>query len=591
MIGPDTDSRPAAAQKQESAADADAKDKPKPKPGLEVTVHIDGVEGDEKTNIEAYLDLVQKSGDPSMTAGHMKRLAKRAPLQIKEALQPFGYFSVQVEGGLSEEKEGWVARYQVTPGAKTHVAKISLSVTGPGSQEDKVKQTISAFPVKEGDVLDGDAYDKGKDKLLEVIADLGYAKAKTVVHQIRVIPEQNEAHIELEIETGPKYLMGTISFDQDVLNQDFLDRYVHLEPGDVYSQENLLLLQSDLISTQYFSVVDVKPDFDQVDELKVPVDVTMEPANRHKLEFGVGAFSDLGPVVSTEWRFRPSNRRGHYMDTVLKLSPVKSIARFGYWIPVRDPRTDAVVLMAKFVHEDSTSQKRNTADLIGGYDFLWNEWNSRLFTELKHETFTTGSQPETTTLMLSFGGTTERAWTPDESPFPQSGHYWFFDASGSAGVVSDTAYVRAHVKTKHLFPVGERGRLMLRAEVGAAKVSDFTKYPSSLRFYAGGDQSVRGYKYQDLGPLDEDGDVVGGRNVLTGTVEYDHRVLDDWVAAAFVDAGNSFNETIDKVYYAGGVGIRWLSPVGSVRLDFAVPINKEDNMDSWRVHFGFGAEL
>jgi len=350
-------------------------------------------------------------------------------------------------------------------------------------------------------------------------------------------------------------------------------------------------LQSDLVGTRYFSLVNVKPDFDRVEDLKVPVDVELEAANRHKLEFGLGYYSDIGPTGTVNWRLRPSNRRGHFIDTLIKLSPVKSIARFGYWIPVRDPRTDNMVFTAKYVFEDSTSQKRETAELLGGYYFLWKEWDTRLFGELKQETFTTGSQPETTSLILSWGGTLERTQVKERDPFPTRGNYWFLDLTGSAGVVSDTAYLRGHVKTKHLVPLGERGRLSLRGELGLAEVSDFEKYPSSSRFYAGGDQSVRGYEYQALGPRDAAGDVVGGKNIFTSSVEYNYRFLDQWVAAAFIDVGNAYNDELDKLFYSGGIGVRWLSPIGAVRLDFALPGNPDEDMDSWRFHFGFGAEL
>ncbi len=250
-----------------------------------------------------------------------------------------------------------------------------------------------------------------------------------------------------------------------------------------------------------------------------------------------------------------------------------------------------MVFTAKFVQEDSTSQKRNTADLLAGYYFLWHEWDTRLFSELKQETFTTGSQPETTTLMLSWGGTLERTQVQESGPFPTRGNYWLLDLTGSAGVISDTSYLRGHVKTKHLFPLGERGRLNLRGELGLAEVSNFEKYPSSSRFYAGGDQSVRGYEYQALGPRDAVGEVVGGRNIFTTSIEYNYRFLDQWVAAAFIDGGNAYNDELDKLFYSAGLGIRWLSPIGAVRLDFALPGNPDEDMDNWRLHFGFGADL
>ena len=560
--------------------------------GEQLEVRIDGVQGEVLDNVKAYLEIEQKKQDPELTAQWIRRMHQHAPEQIKQALQPFAFFSATVESSLTKQESGWLARYSVVPGPKAHVNEVKVEVTGPGAEEPKIKEALAAFPVKEGDVLNTDAYDTGKDELLELVNSLGYAKAKSPLHRVWVYPGRNQANVYLSIETGPKYHLGELTIRQNVVDPDFLNRYVHVKPGDVYSQEALLNLQSDLVRTQYFSEVDVKPAFERAEELQVPVDVEMEPADRHKLDLGVGYFTDLGPTLSTQWGFRPVNRRGHVMNSLLKWSPVKSTAALSYWVPVRDPRTDKFALSVRYEHEDSTSQKRDTFDQRGGYYFQWQDWSSSLFADFRQETFTTGSQPATSSVIASLGGNLDRTRVDDAARFPTRGNYWFLELMGSGRVISDTAYLRTHIKTRQFIPVGERGRLNLRAELGLAWVDLFDKYPSSLRYYAGGDQSVRGYKYQALGPLDAEGEVVGGKHLLTGTVEYDHLVSNDWVGAAFVDGGNAFNDTLDKVFYSAGVGVRWLSPVGPVRLDVAVPINPDDGNDAnWRIHFGFGAEL
>ena len=559
---------------------------------LTVEVRVTGISDDALNNVLAYLTIEQKKQAPKLAARWVKRMHLRAPQEIEEALQPFGYFSTTVESSLSDRPGGWLAEYRVTPGVQTRVSAVNVEVSGAGADEPAIREALAAFPVKSGEPLDSDAYDSGKDDLLDLIDRLGYARATVPLHQLRVNPDRAEATVELHIDTGEKYHFGAVTLDQDVVDSTFLERYIQVEPGDVYSQQKLLQLQGDLVQTQYFSVVDVKPDLDQADDRRVPVNVSMEPADRHKLDFGLGFYTDIGPTVSAHWRFRPLNRRGHVLNALLKLSPVKSSATLSYWIPVGDPRNDKLAFSLGAEHEDSTSQKRDTFDLKGGYYFLWHEWDSSLFADLRHETFTTGSQPETTSLILSLGGNLERTWVDDKRRFPTSGHYWFFELLGSPGLISDTGFTRGHIKTRHFIPVGDNGRVNLRAELGLAWVELFEKYPSSFRYYAGGDNSVRGYKYQALGPLDEEDDVVGGKHVATATIEYDHRVAKDWVAAAFVDGGNAFNDSLETIFYGAGVGVRWLSPVGSVRLDFAVPINGGDvTDDKWRIHVGFGAEL
>lgn len=557
-----------------------------------IDVRISGVDEAQLENIKAYLTIEEKRDEPELTRRWVTHMHELAPEEIREALQPFGYYAPEITSRLRQHGSDWVASYHIVPGELTRVSVVDIRIDGPGRDESEVRQAVTAFPLAAGDILNTEHYDTGKEDLLTLLSRLGYARARATTHRIVVDAETGKARIELVIETGPKYYIGRLDIHQDLLAPEFLDRFIHVHSGDVYSQEKLLALQNDLVVSQYFSVVDVNPLFAQAEQHEVPVDVALTPANRHNIDFGLGYFTDIGVTGSARWIYRPINRRGHYTDTLLRLSQKKSTFRASYLVPVRNPVTDRLAFTFKLETEDTDTVERDTADLQAGYFFDWKDWSARVFTDLKHEKFTTGSQPETTTTMLSIGGNIERTWLDDESEFPRSGKHWFLELKGSPGIISDTAYVRSHVKTKYLFPLGQGGRLMMRGELGLAAVQYFPKYPSSLRFYAGGDQSVRGYAYQSLGPLDKYGEVAGGRNIVTGSIEYDHLLVGKWVGAVFADAGNAFNSSLDTLFYSTGVGVRWLSPIGPVRLDLAFPLNGQSvDADTWRIHLGFGADL
>ncbi len=180
----------------------------------------------------------------------------------------------------------------------------------------------------------------------------------------------------------------------------------------------------------------------------------------------------------------------------------------------------------------------------------------------------------------------------EDDLYPQEGYYVFADLRGAAeAVLSDTSFTRIHFKGRYLFGFGENVRIDTRLELGGAWVDDFSVYPASLRYFAGGDDSVRGYTYQALGPVDDTGVVVGGKQVLTTSVEYDHRLAESWVAAIFVDAGNAFNDSLDKIFVGAGAGLRWLAPFGSVRVDVAWPVSEDYGIGDLKVHVGFGATL
>lgn len=567
-------------------------------------VEIEGLEGKLLKNARVFLQIYQQKDAPNLTTGWINTLFRQGEKDIGLALQPFGYYQVKVDSSLSQnlskslskkKQSAWTAYYHVTPGPQVRISSLDIKWLGAGASEAELQQTLDDFPIKTGEPFNHQQYEDEKANLLKQASLLGYPQVRTVVKQVRVDPEKLTAEIKLHLDTGDKFYIGKIRLEQDILSPKLIQRYIRdIHPGDPYSQETLLELQQALATSGYFSIVDVNPKFDEVTEQKVPIDVGLSAAKRHKLSLGLGYDTDIQINGTTRWQNRRFNTLGHNTDVLLKLSQRKSTLRGSYWIPGYNPHNDKFGLITKFETEKTDSTDRNTLDLEAAYVFVWKDWASKLFSEFKYERFASGAESETSTHLLSIGGRTQKSKF-EKTVFPRKGWGLFADIRGApTNVLSDTHYLRTHFKSIYYYPLAEKGRLNLRAELGFAAVDDFDKYPNSLRFFAGGDASVRGYEWKSLGPKDSSGEVIGGKNIFTASLEYDHRVLEDWVAAVFVDAGNAYNDELDKIYTGAGVGVRWLSPVGSIRMDFAWPLDKDDedlNFSSVRIHFGFEVML
>jgi translocation and assembly module TamA len=133
------------------------------------------------------------------------------------------------------------------------------------------------------------------------------------------------------------------------------------------------------------------------------------------------------------------------------------------------------------------------------------------------------------------------------------------------------------------------GRLMFRFDAGTTMTNDLDSLPTSIRYFAGGDQTVRGYRYESLGPENEAGDVIGGKHKLSVGLEYDFPIMDNWKLAVFTDTGNAFNDFADYELKTGaGIGVRWLSPIGPIRVDLASAL---DNDNKLRLHITMGPDL
>ena len=184
-------------------------------------------------------------------------------------------------------------------------------------------------------------------------------------------------------------------------------------------------------------------------------------------------------------------------------------------------------------------------------------------------------------------------WTrtrADDPILPTRGSFVSADLHGSAEALgADTRFVRVRLDGRIVRPLRATGRLVARATVGTTAVDDFDLLPASERFFAGGDQSVRGFDLNSLGPRNAEDQVVGGRHLLAGSFEYEHRLRGPWGIAAFVDAGNALDRFGDELEYGAGLGGRYRTPLGMLRVDLAVPLT--DGGEGLHVHFAFGPEL
>jgi translocation and assembly module TamA len=157
-------------------------------------------------------------------------------------------------------------------------------------------------------------------------------------------------------------------------------------------------------------------------------------------------------------------------------------------------------------------------------------------------------------------------------------------------LLSDVSFLQAMALGKWIKRLSAKNRLILRGDAAMTWTSDFEKLPASLRFYAGGDNSVRGYKLDNIGPKNAQGNVIGGKNLLVGSLEYEHRVLEKWSIAGFVDSGDAFDQGNPKFKTGVGFGLRWLSPVGPVRVDLASGLSRPPG-DTVRLHLTIGPDL
>lgn len=553
-----------------------------------LSVVIDGVDEPLQSNIRDYLSIARYQGE-SLTEARARRLHRSAPEEIETALQPFGYYQPGIEATLEFQGERWTARYRVKPGPPLTVTETEITLTGAGRDDATLRQVKEAFPLKAGDRLDHRDYRRGKGQLLSRALERGYLDAR--YHRARMLVDLDayQARIELVLDTGPRYRLGEVRLEQNVLRESFLRRFIPFEPGDAYSSQALLTLQYRLDDSGYFQRVEVQPLIEQAKDLTVPVKVTLVPRRPQKATVGVGYGTDTGPRLLLGYQHRLLNRRGHRFDSELRLSAISSTLAAKYQIPIDNPATDRIELSAGI--QDQTIDDRDSVSQTLGIARInaFGNWQRSQRLRLLRERFNIEGEATETSVLLMPG--LRYVWARGDDPVaPRWGLRWYVDVQGGhESLASDVSFAQIRTEAKGAIGLWPSARLLLRAEGGASAVSDFDELPLSQRFFAGGDFSVRGYAYQSLGPENAEGEVIGGQHLITSSVELEQRIYGNWAAALFYDAGNAFSDDTTSLKQGAGIGLRWRTPVGPLRLDIARTVGEPE--PDYRLHLTVGPDL
>lgn len=547
-------------------------------------VKIEGLSRELTNNVEAYLSVVKVKAQSDWGADRLRRAHRRAAGEIRSALEPFGYYSPTIDASLQQVEGNWQALYVIDAGPPAIVETVNVIVDDEGRDDTGFRKLTADFPLRPGDILIHSQYEAGKRALMRYAFDNGYLDATLVKHEIAVNREKARAAIALVVDSGPRYRFGSVEFKQDIIDAQYIQRYVPFKPGDLYSSEKLLDFHNALYDTDYFSSVDVRAEREQAEDLAIPVIATLQPQPRHRYAAGLGYGTDTGPRGSLGWTNRRFNRRGDRIKTLLKVSEIRDSLSAAYAIPIRNPRTDQVEFSVNWTDDSSGDQEDES--WVYGVSRSVSRHEGRLETiylNYRTDSYAVGNEVGNTDFLIP--GITWSWLRAPRTVFPLSGYRFAIDLRGAnENVFSDGTFVQTIVNGKFILGLGRNNRAIFRGEAGNTTYGDVRGLPPALRFFAGGDLSVRGYAYNSLSPNDE-----GGEQLLVGSAEIEHRYAPQWSVALFIDAGNAMNDWSETLLKGAGFGIRWHSPVGPLRFDVAQAVSLDDR--PWRLHIIIGPPL
>lgn len=537
-------------------------------------------------NIRSYLSIAQE--DCKISEWRIKRLLREVEAQAQQAAQALGYYHMTLKKQFTRQEGCWRVILTVEPGKPTRITEINIDILEDARDDPQFKEYLADLPIEPGDRLNHGVYERIKADLGRLAVERGYFDAQFETAELRVNTDTHQAAIVLRFDSGPRYRFGETTIEQQVFSADFIERYIPFEPGDPYSREKLLELREGLTNSRYFEQVIVREYPENPEDYRVPIKVILTPRKRHSYAVGIGGATDTGPRLRFEYEDRYINPQGHEFSTSLVLSPVRSEINSIYRIPLENPVTEHLDFYGGFLEETTDTLTSEALTLGSRYNFtLNNDWVVSYFLNYQREDFRIAGESELSRLLIpGVSGLLTRVADPI---YPFKGLRLFTQLRGASdNLASDTSFTQLHATFKYIHKLGP-GRLITRWEAGITETEEFNKLPTTIRFFAGGDNSVRGYDYKSLGPVGNNGQVIGGKNLLVASLEYDYLIMSRWALAVFYDQGNAFNTTDVDFKRGAGIGARWLSPIGPIRVDIATPLDDEDR--GIRVHLSMGPDL
>jgi translocation and assembly module TamA len=585
-----------------------------PAPAISYSVQIDAPRQLEKL-LEENLDVVRFKDNPRTTMDQLQRLVKVTPDQAKTLLETEGYFSAKVTAGLDPRASGnAVVRVVVEPGPPVVVGTLDLVLQGYVPFDDKsipldANDLRTRWALPEGARFRMADWEGAKKSLVRQIAQTRFPRAQLAESSATVDPAANKAALKVVIDSGPEMRFGATRIrGMKRYPQTIVTNLNTIRPGDEYSEAVMQGLQQKLQDTGYFSSVEVGVDMRgvlgaQIDALDdagdkpdpaaaatpttangpttLPLVVRVTENKQQNVTAGVGISTNTG--ARTQLAYDNLNVFGLRMKSNLTYEQKQQIARADfYWPTTADGYNDS--FGGGYTHTDIeneiTAVTSVSAKRAWGTPLLERSVTIEALTEQLSVDNVISSRAKSVPITFAITKRNLDSLTNPTRGYVVAGQF----GAAVLPVLTDEKFVRGYARFINFRPVGKEGTLILRGEAGAVGSKEKVGVPSTVLFRAGGDNSVRGYAYQELG-VQVGNATIGSRYLATASAEYDWWFKPPYGAAVFIDAGNAADTLKDlKPKYGYGVGARWRSPVGPINVDVAY--GQADK--KIRLHFSLG---
>lgn len=528
------------------------------------------------------------------TTAALRRAARADVEPLENALKAAGYYAGKVSFDVERGEDGAKPKvvFHIDPGPKFHISDYRIAYTDEG---DGRPQTLADLDVKADGAADGASLQAVQQKFLSGLWDKGYPAARIVDRRAEAHLGDGVATAVMTFESGPHATFGDIRIDgADETRDDYINALRTWTPGEPFERSKLVTYRDRLAGTGLFGSIDVAPGAPE-DDGAAPVLVTLEERKRRTIGVGLSYSTSEGPGARLFFEYRNLFHRGERLNVEMEGSEVRQSLEADLTKPL--PRFPGAAFgELNFINETTDAYDARTVEIAGGLSRKWLDDRLETRAGVGFETSsievselrTDASDERTYFLSLPVSAT----WDTEDSLLnPTKGVRATFSVTPYTGSDSFTQ-IESTVRTRINFGPDDIFTAAFRGRLGGTIGSTLFGLPANKRFYAGGGASVRGYDYQAIGDLDPEGSPLGGRSVIEGAFEGRVKVTGKIQLAAFLDAGavsaSSFPDFTGDYMMGAGGGVRYFTPVGPIRVDVAVPLDKRETDRGFQLYISLG---
>jgi translocation and assembly module TamA len=518
----------------------------------------------------------------------MLLLRKRAERDIPgllEVIKAQGYYAPQIEFVIDSDRRPIRVTYQMEPGPMYHVETIHVEVTDDAAG--------LLFKIPDPEKLDLEAGTTARASLIRTAArtlvlaakNQGYPFATTDTPVVEVDHERATVRVSYQITLGPKAFFGPVAFvGNSTVSEEYLARQLMWSEGDLFRQDAVEATRERLLATRLFAVSRIKFGETLDDRGCLPLTIEVIERKHRTIKFGLGYSTDEGGGTDAAWEHRNLFGKGRSLRHTIKVSEIERSFESRYRIPDYRRRDQSLVLQMRVAEDDTDAfTSRNASLSIGIERKLLEKMKGGVGAKFTASDVSQGPE-EDYFYLLSFPSflmldTSDNALEPAHGGRAMLGFTPFMEMEKpNTSFVRATSGYRHYLLLSKKFPVVLAGKFLLGTMAGASRED----IPADERFYAGGGASIRGYAFQAVGPRSEEGPL-GGRSLIEMSFETRYNVTERFGFVVFADGGNVFESSFpdfeESLQWGAGLGIRYKSPVGPLRMDVGVPINRRNDID------------